>query len=357
MPASAAPSSPSDNAPQRIERNLVARGLYQIVHSPTLHAVFVASTGGFGENAAPSKILRLNAATLTLEAEITLPSKGFSLELDDAAGRLYVGNSLDSSVSVIDLRTAAVIDTVQLAEKIIGADGKPSYAHHTRELCLDTASQRLYAPAISSSDSALYVLNTTSLTLEAVVPGLGYVATGVTLDPASRRLLVSNMQGQVLAIDTTTNAIINTVETSGDQLLNLALDATGNRLFATDQGHEYLADMWARDLPAYRQKGAGNQVLVLGADDGHELARIPTGAGPIDLLFAEEQQRLFVTNRAGRSVTVFDTTSYQLLETIPLDGYPNSLAFDATTQRLFVTVKADETAPAGSLDSVISIAF
>lgn len=356
MSASPSPSHDSP-VPDRVTTVELAAGIYQLEFSPRLNALFVASTGGFGPTASPSRIIRLSPTTLTVEAEIALPSKGFSLALDEAAARLYVGNTLDSSVTVIDLLTNAIVGTVQLAEPTTSADGKPSYAHHVRELLVDPANHRLYAPGVSMKDSALYSVDTEKLSVAAVIPGLGYAATGIALDANDGTLLVCNMQGQLITIDPNAGALVRTIETGGDQLLNLALDTVSHRVFVTDQGHEALATMWSRDLPGYHQRGTGNQVLVLDVRDGTELARLPTGAGPIDLLLAPEEQRLFVTNRGARSVTVFDSTSYALLETISLPAYPNSLAYDAINRVLFVTMKIDETAPAGSLDSIVSIAF
>lgn len=361
---SAPPTSSQAGATQRgdipqdrIKRVDVAPGLYQIEFSQRLNALFVASTGGFGGSAVASKIVRLSAGSMQMEAEFTLPTKGFSLALDDAAGRLYVGNTLDSSVSILDIDAGAVLGTVQLAEPTLSADGKPSYTHHVRELLIDPVAHRLYAPGVSMKDSALFIVDTERLIVEAVIPGLGYAATGIALDAQSQQLLVCNMQGQLLTIDPHARSITRTIETGGDQLLNLVLDPAEARIFVTDQGHELLASMWARDIPNYSQRGNGNQVLVLNANDGSELARLPTGAGPIDLLLAPGEQRLFVTNRGGRSITVFDTKTYALLETIALPGYPNSLAYDAGNRTLFATLKVDETAPAGSPDSVVSIEF
>ena len=362
MSASPSPSGSSalhhsGFATDRIQRMELAAGLYQIAFSARLNAVFVASTGGFGGTASPSRVYRLSSSTLEIQAEIALPAKGFSLALDDAAARLYVGNTLDCSVTLIDVDAAKIVTTVQLAEATINADGKPSYPHHVRELLLDPTTRRLYAPGVSMKDSALYVIDTERLAVATTLPGLGYAATGIALGADNQQLLICNMQGQLITIDPDTLSITRAIETGGDQLLNLALDPANGRIFVTDQGHEALASMWSRDLPDYRQRGSGNQVLVLSSTDGTELARIPTGAGPIDLLLDPTDQRLFVTNRGGKSLTVFDSTSYALLETIALPGYPNSLAYDAANRVLFVTLKVDETAPAGSLDSVVRIAF
>ena len=102
----AAPAPQADPAAvrqdARIRTAALAQGLYELVNSPRQGALFAASAGGFGENAAPSRILRLDPETLAVQAEIPLDRKGFGLAIDDAAGRLYVGAGLDAAVIVID---------------------------------------------------------------------------------------------------------------------------------------------------------------------------------------------------------------------------------------------------------------
>jgi YVTN family beta-propeller protein len=122
----------------------------------------------------------------------------------------------------------------------------------------------------------------------------------------------------------------------GDQLLNLALDAAGERIFATDQGNEFIDKMRADVLPDYKLRGEGNRVVVLDGE-GRTIRHLPTGAGPVAPLVGGE--RLYVTNRDDGTVSVFDTKSYELLEKIALPVHPNSLALDRERNALFVTVK------------------
>ena len=116
-----------------VKRQALAKGLYELAYSPRQNAVFVASSGGFGADASPAKILRLNPQTLAVEREIALERKAFGVTLDDAGGRLYVGNTVDLSVTVVDIVNSRVVGVVQLEEKVKSKDkdGKEieRYAH------------------------------------------------------------------------------------------------------------------------------------------------------------------------------------------------------------------------------------
>lgn len=320
----------------RILRMEVAPALYELVYSPAQDAVFVASAGGFGEGAEAGRILRLDPRSLEKKGEIVLSGRAFGLALDDAAGRLYVGDTTSASITVIDTRTDAVVGTVQLAEKVTTDKGKPEYPHNFRELVLDPENNRLYAPGLAAKDSALYVVDTAALKVEKVIPGFGAGVAGAVLDAARDRLYVSNLQGRLFVLNTAGPELLATAEVEGDQLLNLALDAAGERIFATDQGNEFIDRMRADVLPDYKLRGEGNRVVVMDGE-GRTIRHLPTGAGPVAPLVGGE--RLYVTNRDDGTVSVFDTKSYELLEKIALPVHPNSLALDRERNALFVTVK------------------
>ena len=358
----AAAAQPATKQAGEIRRQALAQGLYEIAYSARQDAVFVASAGGRGEGAAPSKILRLHPETLAVQAEIPLERKGFGIALDDAGNRLYVGNTNDGSVTAIDTATNRVVGVVQLIEKakVKGPDGKEveRFPYNFREIAVDPANHRLYMPGLRAQDSALFVVDTRALKLEKIVSGFGFMATGVALDAQGGKLYVSNLQGQVFTVDTRTLAATQ-AEAPGDQLINLALAPSAQRLLATDQGLPNLDGMRAKQpaLASYQQRGKGNQVLVLNPADGKLVASLPTGAGPLAMLVDEPRQRLYVTSRNAGTVSVFDTRTNALLQTIALPTYPNSLALDARRNALYVTVKNGQSDPKGSNESVARIQF
>lgn len=340
----------------RTQRAAIAPALYELVYSARQDAVFVASAGGFGPGAPQSKLLRLDPRTLAVQGEIALERKGFGLALDDAANRVYIGNTTDASITVVDVAANKVIATIQLAQKAKGADGKEAYPHHLRELVLDPANHRLYAPGLSSAGSALYVVDTRTLALEKVIPGFGQVATGVALDVAGQRLFVSNLRGGLFEVDTRTLAIRRNHAVGADQMLNLAYDAQGQRLFAVDQGLASISERREKAEPGFKAT-PGNRVVVLDPTDARIIASLPTGDGPIAPLLDLPRQRLYVTNRGAGTVTVFDSASYRLLQTIALPTHPNSLALDARNNVLYVSVKNGGGDEKGGKESVVRIAF
>ena len=251
--------------------------------SPTLLTLALAAalagcaqpSGGFGDGADPSKVLRLDPATLAVQAEIALPAKGFGAVLDDSANRLYVGSTIDAAVLVIDTTTNQVVRTVQLATKVKNKEGKEVYPHGFRQLVLDAPNQRIYLPGLSMEDSALYVLNTRTSAVDKVVPGFGPLATGAALDAARSRLFVSNLLGEILTVDTRSLQIVKRYDSGGDQPLNLEYDSASNQLLVVDQGLAKLTEGRKKLQPGYQPR-PGNRLLVLNADTGAAVRSVAT---------------------------------------------------------------------------------
>lgn len=335
--------SASQNVATEITRVELAQGIYELVYSKGLDAIFVASAGSPAQPI--SKILRLDPQTLAVQAEIPLERAAYGLALDEQAQRLYVGNGQDASVTVIDLPSATVLATVQMAEKVVQKNWEKKdelmYPHSFRQLVLDKKHQRLYLPGAWFQNSALYVMDTERLALEKVIPGLGFLATGAALNEAEDKLYVSNLQGQLFTFNTATLELETLSELPGDQLLNLAWDAQGKRLFATDQGLEMVNGMRTQlsGIENYVLRGQGNQVLAIDPQTAQLLHKIPTGAGPIVPLLDTQRQRLYVSNREAGTVTVYDAESYDLLATVDLPTHPNSLALDQDNGTVYVTIK------------------
>ncbi|WP_340572501.1 YncE family protein [Stenotrophomonas sp. G106K1] len=357
-PAFAADAATATSPATAVQRQAVAQGLYELAYSPKQNAVFVASSGGFGDNAGAAQVLRLNPTTLAVETRIPLERKAFGVVLDDAHNRLYVGNTVDLSVTVVDTAQNKAIGTVQLMEKKTGKDGKAAYTHDLRELVVDSAANRLYVTGHSSQpdvSSVLFVIDATTLKVINTIPGLGNAkAPGLALDAANKRVYTSNLLADLVVVGTDSNKVEAQHRIAAEQPMNIALDPAGKRLFVTDQGSEMLRGYQAKSSGLV-SKHPGQRVLVLDRSNGKELASIPTDAGPLGILLDAPRKRLYVTNREAGTVTAYNSDSYQKVATYAVPTHPNSLALDAKNNVLYVSIKNGEKDAKGSEESVARI--
>ncbi|MFT4192983.1 MAG: hypothetical protein QM617_15830 [Comamonas sp.] len=380
----AAPEPVSAATPP-LQRQPLAADLVEMAYSARQRALFVAAPDWEDENR--SQVLRLDPATLAVQARIPLQGKGLGVALDDAAGRLYLTQGFNGAIAVVDTVANRVIQRIPVMEKVNFAQayaerglseqrraflleqlGKfkvsDDYPYKIREMVVDTRHHRLFAPGLGLGfDSVLFVIDTRTLTLEQVLPGFGYNAVGIALDADGGRVFVSNMQGQIITVDAGTLAITATHEVEADQLLNLAYDPQGRRLFGVDQGID--RDAWRNNHleRAYAHRSAGHRVFVFDADSGRTLANLPTGEVPIGLAFDAQAQRLYVANRGGVRVeqghgtlSAYDTQHYAWLQTLALPPHPNSVVLEQPGRGVFVTVKNDGAGKkAGQPESVVRI--
>lgn len=365
MPAAQASAQPAGFQPAGVEaaesfgpavqRRSPARGVYEIVYSPRRNAVFVATSGGWGEGADPARILRLNADTLAVEGEILLERKAFGLALDDAGDRLYVGNTVDASLTVVDLATERQIAVIQLEQKTAGKDGELAYPRDLRQLVVDPANERVYIAAHAfEAGSVLHVVNTRTLRVEKTLTGLGETKVpGIWLDAPSHRLFLSNLLGEILTVDTRTLEIANRFDSGVEQPMNMVLDPATNRLFVTDQGSQTLRDYLASISALPKIAPGGDRVAVIDAATGAAVASIPTEEGPLQLLFDSERDRLYVTNRAAGTVTAYDSETYVPLGSVSVPDHPNTLALDRQRNILFASVKNGEAAEETQPETVV----
>ncbi|MBN8712977.1 MAG: YncE family protein [Xanthomonadales bacterium] len=328
----------------QVLRQAPAPGLYQLAYSPRQNLLYVVSAGGSGEAGEPSKLLWLDPDTLRVVGELALPQRGFGVALDDGGDRLYIGNSVDGSITVVDTQAKQISRVLQLAQKVEarGRDGKmrPRPAYMFRELVFDAPRQRLYLPGLSREDSTLFVVDTKALRLDKTVTGFGAAATGIALSPKGDTLYVSNLAGQLYLVDPDTLQIRKQVKVDGKQLLNLAFDAKHHQVLAIDQGSASPeANPGQSKEQAAADRAHGNRLVVIDAGDGKTVGHIATGQGPVALLLDEARNRLYVTNRGSGTVTIHDSSNRQLLRTVDLPTHPNSLALNPTTGAVYVTIK------------------
>lgn len=351
-------ATPTASSAAAVQRNAVAQGLYELAYSARQNAVYVASSGGFGDGAGPAQVLKLDPATLAVQATIPLERKGFGVVLDDANDRLYVGNTVDTSVTVVDTAQGKAVGIVQLMEKKVGKDGKASYTHDLRELVVDGANHRLYVTGHSGEGSVLFVVDTQSLKLLDTIPGLGNAkAPGLALDAANKRIYTSNLLGEVVVVGTDTGKVEQRYKVTAEQPMNIALDPAGPRLFITDQGSDMIRKYQGSSIEGFASTHPGKRVLVLDRSTGKELASIPADAGTLGILLDAPRKRLYVTNREAGTVTGYDSDSYQKIGEWSVPTHPNSLALDARNNVLYVSIKNGDKEEKGAQESVARIAL
>lgn len=361
MTESAMESAKSMAGQPQVNRQAVAPALYELAYSPSQDALYVVSAGGFDVNTSPSKVLRLDPKTLAVKAEIALPVPGFGLALDDEAHRLYISNTRVGSMTVVDVANDSVVGTVTVDPQQAAAgsmDPAKAAKFKYREVLLDKARHRVYLPALAySNDSALHVVNTDTLQVEKVVPGLGYSATGIALDDAAGKIYVSNLAGQVNVVDAGTLTVSKKFDVDADQILDIKVDSANGRLLAVDEGFDKIDAKREREGFKYTPHGKGNKVVAINPTNGQVTQTFTSGTQPVALLLDAQRNRFFVSNRESGNVAIIDASTGSVLKTVDLHRYPNSMALNQKTGEVYVTVKNSRDDSPDAKESVAVIKY
>jgi YVTN family beta-propeller protein len=219
------------------------------------------------------------------------------IAVDDHALRVYVALAGSNRIAVIDSNTWQV-------EKLIPVEHRPE--------------KLLWVP----ETGALYATSTLDRSLSIVDPKRGAETTVVALNglpqdmlyDSSRKVLLVSLQdlGEVAAIDGS-NQIVGRFKLEASEPTGVALDSAHRRL--------YVAVRYA--------------VLVLNADTGAELLRIPAPGGTNTLVLDSAGNVLYAAGGDG-SVLAMDLTRNVVEHELPTDVKGYNMAYDPSRKMLFM---------------------
>jgi YVTN family beta-propeller protein len=212
----------------------------------------------------------------------------------------YVTNFHSSTVSVIDTDANKVVSTINVAANpsgvVVTPDGKRAYVANSNE-----------AGTVSVIDTS----NNTVVTAVAVGDRPLGVAAG------NKYVYVANSNsGTVSAIDAATNTVAKTIKVGlGPQAIAVTPD--GNHAYVTNSG--------------------ANTVSVIDTVSNTVTATVDTGTIPFGLAVTPDGRRVYVANAGDSTVSVIDTATSQVTTTaLPSGSGPQGLAISQGGSRAYV---------------------
>lgn len=311
----------------------VGNGVYELAVDSQQNALFAASSPSFDKDKTGGLIYKLDLEKLTTTEVISTTRRAFSTALDEENQILYVGNTLEGSVTLIDTRSGKELAILQLSEA-----KNPKDIVHTREMVLDKQHHRLYVSGVAEK-GIVWVVDTQKREKIATLENMGEYPTGMAIDADKGRLYIVNGRNELITLDTADHHIINrfSIEPAKKHFfLNIALDAKNNRAFLTDPD---LAD-----------------VLVVDINTGKVIAPIKV-INSLAVLYNEKRQEVYITHRNAKRVSIVDSNTYRVKQSIETNALPNSLALSADANTLYVSVKQTEKMMGVKPDYVLKIAL
>lgn len=327
-------------------------GAYEVLAAPDSKQLFVAATPVF-EDRTPGYVHVLDQDTLRESQRIQLPRRAFALGLNTRTHTLYVGNTLDGSLTALDSRNGAIKHTIQLGQ----AEPKGGY-EHTRKVIVDEQDNRIFVTN-PSEPGRVWIVDGAQGRLVHNIANVGMWPAGAAYDPQNKRLYVGQggkdeiavidpANGSVVQRFSTGDAVGTKREDSRHFFVNIALNKDGRQLYAADANT--------------------GKLYVFDTRSGKVLNTVEIGRGLLDVIYNPARQELVTTHRGVDrdnpngvgAVTIVDADTLTIKQRIDAPVHPNSLSLSADGQTFFATIKAphgDKHADArkGALDSVLRI--
>ncbi len=313
----------------------VGKGVYELAVSPKDNALFVATAQNSSGDG--GTVFRLDPAKLAVQQSINTDLKSFGAAINPQTNVLYIGNTVNGSVTAIDASSGKVLNTLVLDSRKRSETVRPL---QPRQVAVDAKTNRVYITGLGPQ-SVVWVVDGSTLKLVSTIPNTGKMGTGLAVDSDAQKVYVTNGDGELVTINARTNAIEKKQNIDGDKehfFLNIALDTRGQRAFLTDSKQA--------------------QVLVVDLRNQQVIQRIDVPES-LAVLFNGDRDELYVTHRKAGEVSIIDASSYKVKRTVKTPALPNSLALSADGKVLYVSVKqpGSRKAPPKNPDSVMRIAL
>lgn len=285
---------------------------------------------------------------------------------DTFLGSVSVGNDpVDVCISSDGLRAYAAVqwgyatavdingyDDFTLAG-LVTIDGEPSAVQ------CDGAGEYLYVA--DSENSIVHVVNTSTLLVENSFP-VESSPVDMVLCPGENRIFISHSAGIITVIDTVTR----TVEDSfwaGEYLHSLAMDPGGVVFYAPDSGSPYESVISTAtgsvnritsgmDSRAAAVSGDGSRLFLSSTDWGMisvmETATYTvdsliscTGPAPVEMAALPSLPYLYGVNSAEGLLSVYGTDDLEYKGTVSVPGEPVNIAIHPDGERIFLVCSGD----------------
>lgn len=239
---------------------------------------------------------------------------------DELGGTLYVENANSSDISVIDLKTNALIKNIPVGNS-------------PHDIKISSDQQLLYTTDIDSG--TISIINTTTNEL----------AENITTGIATHGIAVFNntlfyagdvFGGRILIIKN--NTVAGEIKVgSGPEYLELRPD---------DNKFLYVANLWS-------------PISVVDLAQEKVIKEIDSGATPHGLSFTKDGSMLFIVNMKSDTLTLIDAQNHEIINTLTVGDNPEYVALTPDEQFAYVTNMFSNTVSVidiGTLESVREIA-
>ena len=280
------------------------------------------------------------SASATITATPSVPETATPTPTLSGAGLAYVSNSASHSVSVIDVGTNAVVNSIPVGTVPFG-------------VAVDPAAMRAYVT--NFFDRTLSIINTASNQVINTL-SVGTLPRGVAVNSSGKRVYVANeLSGTLSVIDTLTDDVTSIalggrpygvdvnpvaeeqvfVTDASAGILNVLNTAQGDITTVSVGAAPFGVAVHPTGSFAYVANSGSDSVSIV-ASDTFEVSSVDVGDQPVALAVDPAGTRVYVSNFLDNSVSVIDTTNNQVMATIGVANGPLGISVNAEGTSVYV---------------------
>lgn len=227
----------------------------------------------------------------------------------------YVPHSTQHRVSVVNLQTGAIIDSIPL-------EAFPSHGCHSMD-----GTKMYVSNNYLEEGGSVSVISTASHTIIDSIPlhDPYYTPSGMCMSPNDDRLYVSTSSippgnAKLYAINPGTNTVMDVLNIGGT-ITGLQVTPDGTKLFATNNRRD--------------------SVWVISTATNSVLNKIPMADWTYGIAIAPDGLKVFVSCH-DESIQVINTATNSVIDAIPLSGRPAGLCFTPDGDKLYAALSFDD---------------
>lgn len=280
-----------------------------------LSSVFASITfAGSVDQTSSGQVMNSSQSSSPLAtASIHNISVGFApkgLMVDPVNHLLYVANYGSENISVINLTTMKVVDSIYVGYEVW-------------HLAFDPINNMIYVA--SDFSNKIFIIDPESNSLVGAISTMTFrydynYDTGVSYDPNNGMIYVAADETyDAIEIDPNNGSIMNVIPLGGNPA-STSMVFVGNYLYVAIHG-----------------EGSGSTVQAYDANTAQLVSVITVGTAPNGMAFDSENGFIYVANEATDNISVINSSNNKIVSAIALNSTPNDIAYDASNGYVYVT--------------------
>jgi uncharacterized repeat protein (TIGR01451 family) len=257
----------------------------------------------------------IDGGTNTVSATILVGNNPTGVGINEATNTIYVAhsNTIGNTVSVINGATNTVTTTIA-----VGSNSQP--------VVVNVTTNTIYVA--NYNDNTVNVIDGATNTVTATIP-VGANPSDLAVNETTNTIYVANYTtSTVSVIDGATNTVTSTIPV-GTFPIGVAVNALTNTVYVTSQ--------------------SDNSISVIDATTNTVTGTIPVGVGPYMVRLDPTLNLMYVTFYSLNNVQVIDSTTNTVIATVPVGFGPYNVEVNTSTHTAYVANLGNNV---GSSDSV-----